>query len=245
MKKILLNNLYKIFKPNIIGKNYGIIYNNDEDYSIIPFVDDKILYTGANIYNKLFFKNDVTGNSENVKLFTEFNENDIYNEDIKLFIGTSYNNNENLNSSLGLFNIDNSILKSRKNFNLKLINILIKSFKNCIPIELLQSITSKKNYLKHNKLSDKEKNNLKNYILKEFKKYLKDSTENIIDIKKSKNKKEANKSLLKSKINYNISYSIYKIIQTSMYDIELKNKILEEINKAKNIYLQIIKEKLK
>ena len=245
MKKILLNNLYKIFKPNIIGKNYGIVYNNDEDYSTIPFIDDKVLYTGANIYNKLFFKNDLTGNTENVKLFTEFSENDIYNDDVKLFIGTSYNNNENLNSSLGLFNVNNSILKNRKNFNLKLINILIKLFKNCIPIELLESIINKKNYLKHTKLSDKEKNNLKNYILKEFKKYLKNSTENIIDIKKSKNKKEANKNLLKSKINYNMSYFIYKIVQVSMYDIELKNKILEEINKIKNVYLQIIKEKLK
>ena len=51
--------------------------------------------------------------------------------------------------------------------------------------------------------------------------------------------------MLISKINYNISYFIYRIVQTSLYDTDLKNKIIEEINKIKIKYLQIIKQKLK
>ena len=244
MKKILLNNLYKIFRPNIVGKNYGIIFNYENELKPVPSVDNKVLYTGNDIFSKLFFKENCEGIATS-NLFNEFDSNDLYDEEMKLFIGVSFDNNNNLNDSLGLFNINDNILKTRKSFNLKLINILIKYFKTCIPIEMLRSITSKKNYLKHTRLSDKEKNNLKNYILKEFKKYLKESTENIIMIKKSKDNKEAKKNLLKSKMNYNMSYSIYRIVQTSLYDIDLKNKILDEINKIKNNYLQIIKEKLK
>jgi len=249
-KKILLNNLYKIFRPNIIGKDYGIVF--EDNYGTIPLMNEKTLFLGKNIFNKLTssFCSDISNNyaasnlNDVYNLFTNFEKNDIYNQDIELFVGVSFNNNENLNASLGLLNIDEKKFKIQKKFNLKIIQIIIKIFKNCIPIELLTSILDKKNYLLHSSLSNKDKNNLKNYIVKEFKNYLKESTELIISTKKM-HKEEIPKIILKSKINYNISYFIYRIVQISIHDVELKNQIIYEIEKIKNVYLQIIKQKLK
>ena len=246
LKKILLNNLYKKFRPNIIGPDYGIKYSKN-NYGSIGFIDNKVIFTGSDLYNNIFF-NDISKNYKgkiiNTDLFINFDENDYYNKETKLFIGTSYDNNENLNSSIGILNINEKNLKSHKRFNIKIINYIIKIFNNCIPLELLSSISSKKRYLMSKTLTDKEKNNLKNYIINEFKNYIKKSSENIISIK-TKNKDSHKKIMLISKINYNISYFIYRIVQTSLYDTDLKNKIIEEINKIKIKYLQIIKEKLK
>lgn len=91
---------------------------------------------------------------------------------------------------------------------------------------------------------NKDKNNIKNYIITLFKDSLKKSTEYLMQINNNNTKKHKI-LILKSKINYNISYFIYRIVETSMYDITLKNEIRNEINKIKESYLDIIKKKLK
>ena len=93
-------------------------------------------------------------------------------------------------------------------------------------------------------IKNKLKSNLKNYILKEFDIYLKKSTESIILLKKS-NVSKHKLLLLNSKINYNLSYFIFRIVQTMLYDVSLKNEILSEIEKIKIKYLELIKNKLK
>ena len=52
MKKILLNNLYQVYKPSLLGKNYGIIYL--KEYGNIAFVDDNTIFTGKDIFNDEF-----------------------------------------------------------------------------------------------------------------------------------------------------------------------------------------------
>ena len=62
---------------------------------------------------------------------------------------------------------------------------------------------------------------------------------------KSSDKKKHKMLLLKSKIFYNISYFNYKMVETSMYDIGLKNEIRNEINIIKDNYLKLLKQKFK
>ena len=71
---------------------------------------------------------------------------------------------------------------------------------------------------------------------------MRESTKNILLTKKSNDKKLL---ILKSKIYYNISFFIMRIVQINIYHIDLKNQILNEIEKIKSKYLKIIKEKLK
>ena len=249
-KKILLNNLYNIYKPTIIGKNYGIIYDK-ENYGLIPLIDNNNLFSGneKNIKNNLFYQYFIgDGLTDNYKgnvsidFFIKFKESDYYDKESKLFIGTSYDSNKHIESILGLLSTNSGIEKKHKKTTLKIINYTIKIFQKCIPVELLINIFNKKDYFERTNLDEKEKNNLKNYLIKEFNFYIKESTKNILLTKKSNNKKLL---MLQSKIYYNISYFIMRIVQINIYNIDLKNEILSEIEKMKSKYIKIIKEKLK
>ena len=241
LKTILLNNLYNIFKPNIIGKNYGISYIED---TFVSYIDENIIFTGNNIQQQLFFNQNYYGKDNNYNLFVNFNESDYYDKNNKLFIGVSLNNNEFLNSLLSIVNFDHTTLKSHKSTNIKILNLIIKILKNCIPIELLEQLTNKIAYFTSHGLSKKDKNNIKNYIITLFKNYLKKSTSYLM-LMNSTNIKKHKMLILKSKINYNISYFIFRIVSTSMYDISVKNEIINEITSIKESYLDIIKKKLK
>ena len=133
-------------------------------------------------------------------------------------------------------------MKKKKKITYKIVNYTIKIFQNCIPIELVKNLLNKKDYLKRINLNEKDKTSLKNYIIKEFNFYMRESTKNILLTKKSNDKKLI---ILKSKIYYNISFFIMRIVQINIYHIDLKNQILNEIEKIKSKYLKIIKEKLK
>ena len=133
-------------------------------------------------------------------------------------------------------------MKKNKKITYKIVNYTIKIFQNCIPIELVKNLLNKKDYLKRINLNEKDKTSLKNYIIKEFNFYMRESTKNILLTKKSNDKKLI---ILKSKIYYNISFFIMRIVQINIYHIDLKNQILNEIEKIKSKYLKIIKEKLK
>lgn len=250
LKKILLNNLYNIYKPTIIGKNYGIIYDK-ENYGLIPLIDDNNLFSGneeiikRNLFYQQFVGNGLPDNYKGtvkIDLIIKFKESDYYDKESKLFIGTSYDSNKHIESILGLLSTDSGTEKKHKKTTLKIINYTIKIFQKCIPVELLRNILNKKDYFERTNLNEKDKNNLKNYLIKEFNFYIKESTKNILLTKKSNNKKLL---MLQSKIYYNISYFIMRIIQINIYNIDLKNQILSEIEKMKSKYLKIIKEKLK
>ena len=124
LKKILLNNLYNIYKPNIIGKNYGIIYDK-ENYNLIPLIDDNILFTGNHkeiqekglFYDKFIVessKDNFKGLVESI-FFTEFKENDYYDKNSKLFIGASYDLNNHIESVLGIISTNSKSEKKKKN----------------------------------------------------------------------------------------------------------------------------------
>lgn len=243
IKTILLNKLYNIFKPNIIGKNYGVSYINNNDLISTSFVKDDIVFTGNNIFDKIFFNENCKGKDSNSELFTNFSENDYYDKNLKLFIGVSYNNNKNLDNTLGVLDINTSKDKTNKQFNLKIIKYINNIFTNCIPIELLDNLIEKKNYFRRS-LNNRDRQNIKNYIINSFKKNLEKSTNYLLQIKSS-DKKKHKMLLLKSKIFYNISYFNYKMVETSMYDIGLKNEIRNEINIIKDNYLKLLKQKFK
>ena len=243
VKTILLNKLYYIFKPNIIGKNYGVSYIQNNNLISTTYVRNDIIFTGNNIYEKIFFDENLNGKDSNSDLFTNFLENDYYDKNLKLFIGASYNDNKNIDSALGILDIDSNKSKINKNFNIKIIKYIMNIFKNCIPIELLDNLTQKRNYFKTT-LNNRDKQNIKNYIINSFKENLDKSTKYLLEMKTS-DKKKHKLLILKSKIFYNISYFNYKVVETSMYDIALKNEIRNQINIIKDKYLKIIKKKFK
>ena len=243
IKTILLNKLYFIFKPNIIGKNYGVSYIQNNNLISTSYVKDDIVFTGNDIFNKIFFDENFKGKDSNSELFTNFLENDYYDKNFKLFIGVSYNNNKNLDSTLGVLDLNTSKEKTNKQFNLKIIKYINNIFTNCIPIELLDNLIEKKNYFRDT-LNNRDRQNIKNYIITSFKNNLEKSTNYLLQVKNS-DKKKHKTLILKSKIFYNISYFNYKMVETSMYDIGLKNEIRNEINIIKDKYLKLIKQKFK
>jgi len=243
IKTILLNKLYFIFKPNIIGKNYGVSYIQNNNLISTSYVKDDIVFTGNDIFNKIFFDENFKGKDSNSELFTNFMENDYYDKNFKLFIGVSYNNNKNLDTTLGVLDLNTSKEKTNKQFNLKIIKYINNIFTNCIPIELLDNLIEKKNYFRDT-LNNRNRQNIKNYIITSFKNNLEKSTNYLLQVKNS-DKKKHKTLILKSKIFYNISYFNYKMVETSMHDIGLKNEIRNEINIIKDKYLKLIKQKFK
>lgn len=230
-KTIMLNNLYKYYKPNNIGKNYGIIYDN-EDIDI-ALIDKNIYFMNSilDIYEKLFFTYNYKGKVD-LTFFTEFDNNDFYDIENKLFIGVNYRLNNYLKTTLGLITFNDIKEKSYNKVNIKIIDYIIKIFNNCIPIELLKELEDKNNYLISTTLNEKEINLIENFLINLFEKYLNNSINSLI---KMGNKKDDKNLLLISKINYNISYFIYEICFTNINNIKLKNNVINRINQIKDL----------
>ena len=77
-----------------------------------------------------------------------------------------------------------------------------------------------------------------------FKDNIKKSTQYILYQSKSNiNTKNKKKYYLISKMYYQISYFVFRIVETSMQNIELKNNLIEKMNKIKKLYLSKISKK--
>lgn len=238
-KKILLNNAYQLFKPSKMIDIYGISF--DEDRQVFD-VKDSIVFFGKDINQKYPIK--LVDDIDKVYDFmTNFTETDIYSKE-KLYIGTQYMVGNYLEDALSTLDYNINESTSFDKINKKIIEMLIDTFNECIPIELLRFLISKKPYFIENNLDKKQKIQIGNYILSHFKDNIKKSTQYILYQSKSNiNTKNKKKYYLISKMYYQISYFVFRIVETSMQNIELKNNLIEKMNKIKKLYLSKISKK--
>ena len=236
-KKFLLNNAYQLFKPSKMIDIYGISF--DEERKVYD-IKDSIIFFGKEIEKKYPILLD-----NNIDLVYNFMSNfinsssqtDIYSKE-KLFIGTQYMNGSYLDDSLSTLDYNINEASSFNKFNKKIIEIIIETFSDCIPIELLSFLNNKKQYFIQNNLEKKQKIQIGNYILSYFKENIKKSTHFILLQSKSNiNSSSKKKYFIISKMYYLISYFLFRIVETSMLNIELKNNLIEKMTKIKELYL--------
>ncbi len=236
-KKFLSNNAYQLFKPSKMNDIYGVYFNDTEQ---VFDVKDNIIFFGKEISQK--YPVNFINNINNVynfmsNLINPSSTTDIYSNE-KLFIGTQYMNGEYLEESLSTLDYNINESKSFDKYNKKVIELLLEIFNDCIPIELLGFLNNKKNYFTQDDLDKKQKIQIGNYLLSHFKENIKKSTQYILyQSKNNINPSQKKKFFIISKIYYHIAYFLFRIIETSMQNIELKNSLIEKMTKIKELYL--------
>lgn len=236
-KKFLLNNAYQLFKPSKMIDIYGISFDDERH---VFDIKDSIVFFGKEINEKFPIK--IVNNINKIYDFmsnfiNSSSQNDIYSKE-KLFIGTQYMNGEYLDESIGTLDYDINEASLFDKFNKKIIEVIFEKFNDCIPIELLNFLSNKKPYFIQENLDKKQKIQFGNYILSYFKIYLKKSTQYILyQTKTNLSPLLKKKYYFISKIYYLISYFIFRIVESSMEDNELRNNLIEKMTKLKELYL--------
>jgi hypothetical protein len=259
-KLILLNNFYELFEPSKISSNYYGMYKNKNGF----FVPESKLLVENEVLNKVypFRKIDdsvkdnlkIIDDKESQKLIANFilfkqKDKDLYDVERNLDLGVfTYNDiitSRTLNIYYSFFENYEKII----NFDLFIIDLLIKNFKERMPIECInQSLAIIKpniNTLNRTYL-DNQKNGYRSIVKNSFVKLYNESMRKSAVYTSKYLKVESNlvtsgkKSLEKEKETYSLIASMYYIrsefinnwIQ-NIKDTRLKNQLTEEFNKIK------------
>ena len=271
-KLILLNNFYELFQPSKISSNYYGMYKNKNGF----FVPESRLLVENDVLNRIYpfqkmslkEKSDakINNDKDSQKLIANFilfkkKDKDLYNDKHYLDLGVfTYNDiitSRTLNIYYSFFENYEKII----NFDLFIIDLLIKNFKERIPIECInQSLAIIKpniNTLNRTFL-DNQKNTYRSIIKNSFiklynesmrksavytSKYLKVESDLITSGKKSLEKEKETYSLIAS-MYYIRSEFINHWIQ-NIKDIRLKNQLTEEFNKIKKNINKLLAKKAK
>ena len=271
-KLILLNNFYELFEPSKISSNYYGMYKNKNGF----FVPESKLLVENEVLNKVypFRKIDdsvkdnlkIIDDKESQKLIANFilfkqKDKDLYDVERNLDLGVfTYNDiitSRTLNIYYSFFENYEKII----NFNLFIIDLLMKNFKERMPIECInQSLAIIKpniNTLNRTYL-DNQKNGYRSIVKNSFvklynesmrksavytSKYLKVESDLVTSGKKSLEKEKETYSLIAS-MYYIRSEFINNWIQ-NIKDIRLKNQLTEEFNKIKKNINKLLSKKAK
>ena len=271
-KLILLNNFYELFEPSKISSNYYGMYKNKNGF----FVPESKLLVENDVLSRVYpftkiLKIDkdnlkILDNKESEKLIANFilfkqKDKDLYDVNHYLDLGVfTYNDiitSRTLNIYYSFFENYEKII----NFNLFIIDLLIKNFKERLPIECInQSLAIIKpniNTLNRTYL-DNQKNTYRSIVKNSFVKLYNESMRKSAVYTSKYLKVESNlvtsgkKSLEKEKETYSLIASMYYIrsefinnwIQ-NIKDIRLKNQLTEEFNKIKKNINKLLSKKAK
>jgi hypothetical protein len=271
-KLIFLNNFYELFEPSKISSNYYGMYKNKNGF----FVPESKLLVENEVLNKVYpfrkiddsvkdiFK--IIDDKESQKLIANFilfkqKDKDLYDGEHYLDLGVfTYNDiitSRTLNIYYSFFENYEKII----NFNLFIIDLLMKNFKERMPIECInQSLAIIKpniNTLNRTYL-DNQKNTYRSIVKNSFVKLYNESMRKSAVYTSKYLKVESNlvtsgkKSLEKEKETYSLIASMYYIrsefinnwIQ-NIKDIRLKNQLTEEFNKIKKNINKLLSKKAK
>jgi hypothetical protein len=271
-KLILLNNFYELFQPSKISSNYYGMYKNKNGF----FVPESRLLVEIEVLNKIYpfrrIDDSVKDNlkiiedKESQKLIANFilfkqKDKDLYDVERYLDLGVfTYNDiitSRTLNIYYSFFENYEKII----NFDLFIIDLLIKNFKERMPIECInQSLdTIKPNISTLNRtFLDNQKNTYRSIVKNSFVKLYNESMRKSAVYTSKYLKVESNlitsgkKSLEKEKETYSLIASMYYIrsefinhwIQ-NIKDIRLKNQLTEEFNKIKKNINKLLAKKAK
>lgn len=271
-KLILLNNFYELFEPSKISSNYYGMYKNKNGF----FVPESKLLVENEVLNKMypFRKIDdsvkdnlkIIDDKDSQKLIANFilfkqKDKDLYDVERNLDLGVfTYNDiitSRTLNIYYSFFENYEKII----NFDLFIIDLLMKNFKERMPIECInQSLAIIKpniNTLNRTYL-DNQKNGYRSIVKNSFVKLYNESMRKSAVYTSKYLKVESNlvtsgkKSLEKEKETYSLIASMYYIrsefinhwIQ-NIKDNRLKNQLTEEFNKIKKNINKLLSKKAK
>ena len=271
-KLILLNNFYELFEPSKISSNYYGMYKNKNGF----FVPESKLLVEKEVLNKVypFRKIDdsvkdnlkIIDDKESQKLIANFilfkqKDKDLYDIERNLDLGVfTYNDiitSRTLNMYYSFFENYEKII----NFNLFIIDLLMKNFKERMPIECInQSLAIIKpniNTLNRTYL-DNQKNGYRSIVKNSFVKLYNESMRKSAVYTSKYLKVESDlvtsgkKSLEKEKETYSLIASMYYIRSEfinnwikNIKDNRLKNQLTEEFNKIKKNINKLLSKKAK
>lgn len=250
-KLIMLNNFFLFFLPSdILSGNYGM--EMDQYNCYIP--NSSLQNDNNYIYEKYPFRN---SNVDTIKvnndlliefiLFKSSNLYDIYNPELILeFGGWAFNYVTVKKVSMFLSDYYSNLEKSNT-FDLFILNIIINNtnvYKK-IPIEFIDTLDIFKQYIKRDDLTKLEKKDIEIKIYNIFDNLMELSVNYWI---KFKNLKSKNLNEIVYLLCFNTFYikaiSLLSIIKYKIYDINLKNLLIEKCMKRKKYYEELLKKNI-
>lgn len=269
-KTILLNNLYQLFTPSSIIKNYygmrkdeygffipdGIFLSTSEYiYNNYPFdyIDEFKQNNLKKIYKFTISKNKVIKFMGNIK-----NKYDIYDEKNRLEYGGNSMNKSKMKKSLKILTNYYNFYGKNNEFYLFIIDCLIDIFLNKnIPYEVLNILLPYKNKLKDSLLKKEEKEKMAGFLFNIFDDNLKNSTNLTINLYELINKikiiSNVNDNIFKEremlKLSANLYYYTGKIIlfvvKKSLSEGEIKMNLIKRMNDRILYYEKILGDIIK
>jgi hypothetical protein len=263
-KTILLNNLYQLFIPSSILKNYYGM-NKDEMGFFVP--DNIFLSTSDYIYNNYPFDYVDEFKENNLKKIYRFtisknkiikfmgnikNKSDVYDQKNRLEYGGNSMTESNMKKSLKILTNYFNFYEKNNGFYIFIIDNLIDIFLNKnIPYELLNNILPYKSKLKNSTLKKEEKEKMVGFLFTIFDDNLQNSTNLTINLYELINKIKTNSIINDNifrereflKLSANMFYYLAKIIilivKKSLPDGEIKINLIRKMN-DKILYYQNI-----
>jgi len=232
-KTILLNNLYQLFIPSSILKNY---YGMDKDEMGFFVPDNSFLSTSDYIYNNYPFDYVDEFKENNLKKIYRFtisknkiikfmgnikNKSDIYDQKNILEYGGNSMNNSNMRKSLKILTNYFNFYGKNNEFYMFIIDNLIDIFLNKnMPYELLNILAPYKGKLKNSTLKKEEKEKMVGFLFTIFDDNLQNSTNLTVNLYELINKIKTNSIINDSifrereflKLSANMFYYLAKII---------------------------------
>ena len=257
-KLILLNNFYYLFIPaNILSGNYGMEL---DEYNCFVLLSN-ILNDTNTIHEKYPFRNSykdgideyVTVDKNLLKKFilNTNNNQDIYNSKFLLEFG-GWSFNYSITKKACTFLSDYySILEKSNIFDIFIIDIIINNTNKDkkIPIEFINTLNSLEVLMVRNDLSKDEKYDLEIKIYSIFDNLMEKATNywnKVRNLKKKDSKYKNNETIFLLCFNtfFIKAESILSIIKYKIFDINLKNSLIEKCLKRKKYYEEQIKKNI-
>jgi len=269
-KTILLNNLYQLFIPSSILKNY---YGMDKDEMGFFVPDNSFLSTSDYIYNNYPFDYVDEFKENNLKKIYRFtisknkiikfmgnikNKSDIYDQKNILEYGGNSMNNSNMRKSLKILTNYFNFYGKNNEFYMFIIDNLIDIFLNKnMPYELLNILAPYKGKLKNSTLKKEEKEKMVGFLFTIFDDNLQNSTNLTVNLYELINKIKTNSIINDSifrereflKLSANMFYYLAKIIilivKKSLPDGEIKINLIRKMNDKISYYQNILENTIK
>jgi hypothetical protein len=254
-KIILLNNLYQLFQPSRVSKNYYGMTKNTYNF----FVPESIFLSNSEyIYNNFPFSSieEIKQNNMKKKYEVIIDKNkfikfmiqiklktDIYDPSYNLEFGGNLMNKKKMKNALKILNHYFTFFGKNNEFYLFIIDNLIDILMNKnIPYELFNVLLPYKNKMKDQFLKKEEKDKIDYFLFTFFDENLNNSVnlslklyEVVEEIKKSSITSESifrEREILKLSANlyYYTGITVLSIIKKSVSDIKMKNDLIKRIN---------------
>lgn len=216
-KKILLNNFYQLFVPSKLTGLYGMIYNTNGCF--IPDKDTIFTIDDTNFYEKYPFEKCSEDKIKNF-LLNIVNKNDVHEPEKVLELGGFIYDTSIMKKTCEILCEKYSNIEKCNNFILFILNYVIDNFKKKkIPFDLFKDEMTEA------------------FLLKNYKKYLEESTNNYLKVLEIREKikllKHVNSNLVNLEQIYLLCFNINLTVSLCYVPITLSDILLDGEKKKK------------